>query len=152
MKKIIVILALLIQAAIISGCSVVQATSGETKKDLSVLEVGTDRFKVVSELGSPVFTEKNEDGKTTDLFKFIQGNSAGSKAGKGFLYALAAVGTLGLSELVTSPLEGAIGEGGEMQVKVSYDENNKVDDVLVLSDGRWVKTGDLKQADEEENK
>lgn len=148
MKKIIFITVLLMtQALFLQACSVVQATTGESKKDLSVLKVGNDRYKVVSELGAPVFTEKNEDGTRTDVFKFIQGNSAGSKAGKGILYGLAAIGTLGLSEILTSPLEGAVGEGGEMQVKVNYN-NDKVSDILILKDDRWIQPEDFKKIEE----
>lgn len=46
--------------------------------------------------------------------------------------------TLGLSELITSPLEGAVGKGAEMKARVIYDESNKVDVVEVFQDNRWL--------------
>jgi len=49
-----------------------------------------------------------------------------------------AVGTLGVSEIVTSPLEGAAGNGAQMQVQVNYDTADKVSMVNTLKDGRWI--------------
>ena len=51
---------------------------------------------------------------------------------------LAAVMTLGLSELVTTPLEGALGQGAEIQLRVLYDEQDRVQEVEVLEDDRWL--------------
>ena len=141
-KTFILVLAI---AIFLTGCSVMQATSGPESKDLSVLEHGTDRYAVITELGKPEFTEKQEDGTTIDVFKFMQGQHAAAKAGKGILYGAAALFTLGISEIVTSPLEGSVGDGAEIQVKVTYDENDKVKDVLTLKDERWIPIQDIEQ-------
>lgn len=122
----------------LQGCSVVKATSGPESKDLSVLEKGTDRFEVIAELGQPLITENDEDGHKVDLFKFKQGQNGAAKAGKGVLYGLMAVGTFGVSEIVTSPLEGTVGSGAEMQIKVVYNDQNRVDNVNLLKDERWI--------------
>jgi hypothetical protein len=122
----------------LTGCSVVQATSGPESKDLSVLNKGTDRYLVLAELGQPVVTETAVDGRKYDIFKFMQGQHGGVKAGKAVLYGTAAVFTLGLSEVIASPLEGAAGQGAEMKTRVIYDANLKVDDVEVLQDDRWL--------------
>ena len=123
---------------LMQACSVVQATSGPSSKDLSVLKKGTDRYSLLAELGQPIASEKNENGNRVDVFSFVQGQHGAAKAGKGLVYGVLAVGTLGLSELVTSPLEGAAGDGAEIQLKVTYDENDKVSTVDVLKDKRWV--------------
>lgn len=68
----------------------------------------------------------------------MQGQHGGVKAGKAVLYGTAAVFTLGLSEVITSPLEGAAGQGAEMKTRVIYDANLQVDDVEVLQDNRWL--------------
>jgi hypothetical protein len=73
-----------------------------------------------------------------DICKFMQGQHGGVKAGKAVLYGTAAVFTLGLSEVITSPLEGAAGQGAEMKTRVIYDANLQVDDVEVLQDNRWL--------------
>lgn len=123
----------------LSGCSVSKAVHQPKAKDLSVLDVGTSRDNVLVELGQPVVSEKDANGNQTDFFKFIQGQHGAAKAGKGLLYGALAVTTLGLSEIVTNPVEGTAGAGKEMQVKVTYDLANKVEHVDVLKDERWIR-------------
>ena len=125
-------------AVYLQACSVVQATNSPSAKDLSVLDAGTNRYAVLAELGQPVASETDEDGNKVDVFSFVQGQHGAVKAGKGILYGALAVGTLGVSEIVTSPLEGAAGNGAEMQVQVNYDGDNKVSKVNTLKDGRWI--------------
>jgi len=48
--------------------------------------------------------------------------------------------TLGLSEVITSPLEGAAGKGAEMKLQVVYDTEDRVKVVNVLQDDRWIPT------------
>lgn len=122
---------------LLTACSVVQATSGPESKDLSVLNPGTERYLVLAELGQPAVTETDKEGKKYDIFRFRQGQHGAVKAGKAVLYGTAAVFTLGLSEVVASPLEGAAGKGAEMKTRVLYDSNDLVDRVEILQDDRW---------------
>lgn len=138
MRVLSLFISAVLSVSMMQGCSVVKATSGPENKDLSVLEKGTDRFEVIAELGQPLMTENDEEGHKVDLFKFKQGQNAAAKAGKGVVYGVMAVGTLGLSEVFTSPLEGSVGGGAEMQVKVVYNDQNQVDGVNVLKDERWI--------------
>ena len=128
---------------ILQACSVVQATNGPESKDLSVLKLSTSRDLVIAEFGKPVLTETNENGNKYDIFKFMQGQHGAAKAGKAAIYGILAVGTLGLSEIVTSPVEGATGNGAEMQIKVTY-KDKKVTEVTVLKDERWVPVQKIK--------
>jgi hypothetical protein len=130
----------------LSGCSVSKAVHQPKAKDLSVLDVGTARDNVLVELGQPVVSEKDANGNQTDFFKFIQGQHGAAKAGKGLLYGALAVTTLGLSEIVTNPVEGTAGAGKEMQVKVTYDLGNKVEHVEVLKDDRWIRVQKVGEA------
>ena len=125
-------------AVAVAGCSVVQATSGVDTKDLSVLKVGADRYQVLAEFGHPVVTENDSDGTKVDIFKIVQGTSKGSQAGRAVGYGVLAVATFGFSEVVTSPVEGTIAKGAEVQLKVGYDSDNKVDEIYVLKDDRWL--------------
>jgi hypothetical protein len=122
---------------LLTACSVVQATSGPESKDLSVLNPGTERYLVLAELGQPVVTESDKEGRKYDIFQFRQGQHGAVKAGKAVLYGTAAVLTLGLSEVVASPLEGAAGKGAEMKTRILYDSNDRVDRVEILQDDRW---------------
>ena len=140
MKNILMILSVII----LSACSVVQATNSPVAKDLTVLNKGTDRYTVLAEFGQPVVSEKDSKGHQVDLFKFTQGQAGAAKVGKGMLYGVLAVGTLGLSEIVTSPMEGAIGAGADMQIKVTYDNKDAVLAVNMLKDDRWLPIQEFK--------
>ncbi len=139
---------LVFAVAALTACSVVQATSGPESRDLSVLDKGTDRFQVLAELGQPVVTEKGDDGRRYDIFSFKQGQHGAAKAGKAVFYGVAAVATLGISELITSPLEGAAGKGAQIKARVIYDGNNKVDEVEILQDDRWIPVQELSTENE----
>lgn len=132
------IVAVLLASVLFSGCSVNKAASGPEKKDLSVLETGTSRYQVLAELGQPVVSEKNDKGLKVDVFKFVQGQSKVAQSAKAVTYGVFAVGTLGLSELVTTPLEGTLGQGAEVQVVVTYDESDQVLSVESLKDERLI--------------
>ena len=140
-RIIIVLLAVAIQA-----CSVVQATSGPERKDLGVFEQGTHRDMVLAEMGQPVVTDIDDQGRKYDIFTFKQGQHGASKAGRAFAYGVLAVATLGISEVVTSPIEGVAGKGAEMKIKVTYTANKEVLEVVVLSDDRAFKGDELESA------
>lgn len=122
---------------LLCGCSVARTTSGPERKDMSVLDHGTQRGNVITELGAPVHTEL-VDGNKVDYFKFEQGNHAAGKAAKGLLYGVAAVATLGVSEVIANPVEGAT-NSAEVQVKVTYDENDIVTESEIIEDKRLLK-------------
>ena len=130
---------------VLSACSISKAVNQPKAKDLSVLDAGTSRDRVLLELGQPLVSEKDADGNQTDYFKFIQGQHGAAKAGQGILYGALAVTTLGLSEIVTNPVEGTAGAGKEMQVKVTY-VDNKVSLVDVLKDARWIRVQKVGEA------
>jgi hypothetical protein len=115
----------------ISGCSVVMATQQPTRKDFSVLSKGTDRSRVVSELGAPLTTEV-KDGKRTDVFSVRQGYSTGAKAGRAIFHGVADVFTLGLWEVVGTPVE-AVASGTEVKVGVCYDKDDRVTEIITYT-------------------
>lgn len=118
-------------AIFITGCSVVMATRQPTRKDFSVLSKGTDRSRVVSELGTPLTTEV-KDGKRTDVFSVRQGYSTGAKAGRAIFHGVADVFTLGLWEVVGTPVE-AVASGTEVKVGVCYDKDDRVTEIITYA-------------------
>ena len=52
--------------------------------------------------------------------------------------------TLGLSEVVTAPLEHVVGDAGNIKLRVNYDENWKVVDSKIFDKGEWVTPEQLK--------
>ena len=113
-----------------TGCAVFMAAKQPSKKDLSVLSLGTPRSLLLAELGQPVTTE-TRDGKQVDVFSFTQGYSKPAKAARAVFHGAADVFTLGLWEIVGTPTE-AVFDGTKMALEVTYDENDRVENVLEL--------------------
>ena len=132
LRKFILFTVLLVVLAIsVSGCSVFMAAKQPEKKDISLLKEGVSRAVLISEFGAPVISEYKND-KRFEIFKFVQGYSTGAKAGRAFFHGAASVATLGLWELVGTPAEITF-NGDEMAFQVSYDENDLVDEVKLIT-------------------
>ena len=114
-----------------AGCSVVMAAKQPPKKDLGVLNHGTPRSMLLAELGQPASTE-TKDGKRVDVFSFTQGYSKPTKVARSVFHGAADFFTLGLWEVVGTPTE-AVFDGTKMMLQVTYDENDRVDNVVNLS-------------------
>lgn len=112
------------------GCSVFMAAKQPKKKDLAVLNPGTQRPLLIAEFGAPIHTE-TKDGNKVDVFSFVQGYSTGAKTGRAVFHGAADVFTLGLWEVVGTPTE-AILDGQDMAVQVNYDAGDKVVSSVVL--------------------
>lgn len=108
----------------LSGCAVGMALHGKREPNLSVLRIGQDRQVVLVNLGEPAKTSVSE-GKKVDVFELERGNapSAGRAVGHGVMDVF----TLGLWEVVGTPVEATVGE--KFTVVVEYDENDKVTQV-----------------------
>lgn len=113
-----------------TGCAVFMAAKQPPKKDLSVLSVGTPRGVLLAELGQPTATQ-TRDGEKVDVFSFTQGYSKPAKAARAVFHGAADVFTLGLWEVVGTPTE-AIFDGTKMALEVTYDENDRVRNVVDL--------------------
>jgi hypothetical protein len=79
-----------------------------TPVDLSKLEPGQSRDTVVAQLGIPKGTTPEADGASCDSYDlYTRGYGAGGKIPVAFLEGAADVFTLGLAEVITTPVEGA---------------------------------------------
>ena len=119
---------------VLQGCSIVMAVRQPSKKDLNILNIGTPREEVLTSFGEP-FTSDLEDGLKTDLYQFKQGYKGTTKAGRALFHATADVFSFGLWEAVGTPTEKIL-DGQRMTVKVVYDENNLVKNVVFLEGKR----------------
>jgi hypothetical protein len=117
----------------LSGCSVVMAAKQPGKKDLSVFSKGMPRTVVIAEFGEPIDVQK-KDGKSIEVYKFVQGYSTGVKVGRSIFHAVADVFTLFLWEIVATPIEG-MAEGSQMAYEVTFDAEQKVESAKLLKDG-----------------
>lgn len=113
-----------------SGCSLFMAYKQPDKKDLHVLNKGTPRALVIAELGQPTFSEA-KDNVRNDYFIFVQGYSSGAKASRVAFHGAADVLTLGLWEVLGTPVEMAA-DGTQVKVQVVYDAVDCVDSIKVL--------------------
>ena len=115
---------------LVSGCSVVMALRHPDKKNLQVLSAGVSRDNVITYLGAPISSE-TKSGERIEIFQFKQGYSKSVKTSRALFYGVADLFTLFIWELIGMPAE-AIMNGHEMSVKVTYDVNDMVKDVIYL--------------------
>ena len=106
----------------LAGCSVGMALSGKKEPNLGIVKVGCQRGEVEMQLGSPTISTTLEDGCRVDVYDYEIGNepSAGRAVGHGAMDVL----TLGLWEILGTPIEAIQGE--KKQVTITYDENDRV--------------------------
>jgi hypothetical protein len=119
------IAAAIIVVGALSGCSVGMALSGSENPDLGAIRVGASRGEVELHLGSPIKSTLLEDGRRADIYAYEIGNepSGGRAAG----HAVMDVLTLGIWEVVGTPIEGVQGE--KYNATIVYDENDRVVDL-----------------------
>ena len=78
----------------------------------------------MAELGAPIDT-KRDGTRTVDIYKFTQGYHGAWKDSRGVGHGAADVLTLGIWEVVGTPIEG-VANGTEMTIEVAYDQNEQV--------------------------
>ena len=134
MKKYAYFLAVLLMPLFVAGCSVGMAMSGKEQKDTSVVFPGAPRDVVVAKLGPPETSTKDADGNIVDSWMIVKGNAP--SGGRAAMHAGLDVFSLGLWEVIGTPLEmGAAGEDRTRYV-VTYDKDNKVKDMKAIKEGK----------------
>jgi hypothetical protein len=121
---------------VFEGCSVSMASRQPKKKDLSILKPGTPRSIVLTELGSPVFSEARAQGSRVDFFSFTQGYSKGSRVARTVAHSLADITTLGLWEIIGTPTE-MIFDGKPLRVQITYTAEDLISSVSV-NEGKYL--------------
>lgn len=114
----------------IIGCSVYMAANQPDKKDIGVLKAGTPRSAVLAEFGTPIETSMR-NGAKVDIFTFTQGYSGVEKGGRAVLHGAADVLTLGLWEVVGTPIEG-YANGTKVSIEITYDHEERLAKVVPL--------------------
>ena len=121
---------LLINILATTGCSIFMAAKQPEKKDTKMLVVGIPRATVLSELGAPISTVK-KGNETIDIFSFKQGYGKASKFGRAMFHGVADVATLGLWEIIGTPVESSF-DGNNVAYQITYDENENIKNVVQL--------------------
>jgi hypothetical protein len=101
---------------LVSGCAASRALNEPSKKNYDVLRPGTNRDLVRAELGDPLKSVARDE---CDVFSFQEGSS-GWKYLRAMGYSILDIGTLGISEVVTNPVEASVGKD-KVRLRVCYD-------------------------------
>lgn len=92
----------------LSGCSVWMEAHRPTPVNPHKFVVGESRTEVVESLGNPLSTVPGPAGEKCDIYRlYTRGLNGAEKTGIAVGEGLADVVTLGLSEIVFTPVEGA---------------------------------------------
>ncbi len=106
----------------IAGCSVVMAVSGKKDPNLGAFRVGSTRGEAELQLGSPISSVTTPEGNRTDIYEYELGNepSAGRAIGHGVMDVL----TIGLWEVVGTPIEGFT--GSKHRITLVYGPDDRI--------------------------
>jgi hypothetical protein len=131
--KIIVYICLLA----LSACSVVKASNQEEAKDLSVLKLYNSQSQIVGGIGSPASSAINALGFRVDTYAFTNGYNAAVRASRTLGHAVADVGTLGLWEIVGTPIESGF-NGSKVNGQVVYNLQDRAIKIQFYDDGKDI--------------
>ena len=95
--------------------------SGTPDPNVGALDIGQSRDIVLLNLGQPTRTIATEEGRS-DIFQLERGNQPST--GRAVGHAVMDVLTIGIWEVVGSPIEGFTGD--EFTLSVEYDAEDKV--------------------------
>ncbi len=126
-------------SCMLAGCSVLKASNQPDKKNIDLFRIGTPRALLLAEFGSPLTVETDEKKRTCEIFAFVQGYSSASKSSRVAIHGLADLLTLGMWEVIGTPLE-VLFEGDRVAYQVCYNKNNDIEEVILLTkkDGKGL--------------
>lgn len=114
-----------------SGCSLYMSARLPEKKNLAILNSGTDRDLLIAEFGVPVYSEKLANDDKKEIYSFVQGYGKAARFGRTFWHGTADVASLGLWEIFGTPIESTF-NGKKMSISVIFDANNKLKEAQIL--------------------
>ncbi len=111
----------------LEGCSVGMAMSGKEQKDTSILFPGSPRSVVIAKLGPPETSTKSDEGTYIDSYLIVKGNAPST--GRAIAHGALDVFSLGLWELIGTPIEMGAGHEDTYRIIIHYDKNDKIKNV-----------------------
>lgn len=118
-------LAIVLLAGSLAGCSVGMALSGDETPDLSVVKIGAVQDDVEVQLGAPYKVSELPEGAREASYKFEVGNDPDALRAVG--HGALDVASLGLWEIVGTPIEASTGK--EREITITYDELGTVNKI-----------------------
>lgn len=122
--------AVLLSALFLGACSVGMALSGKKDPDLNVVKKGANRSEIELQLGTPIEVADGKNGETIAKYAYEIGNAP--SAGRAVAHGVMDVLTLGVWEVVGTPVEAVTGD--KYNISITYDKDDQV-----LSIGKAVK-------------
>ena len=117
-------LVLLLFILLLSGCSVGMALSGKEEMNTSILYPGVPRQAVISRLGEPLSSNIDEEGHYIDAYNLVRGNEPSST--RAVVHGTLDVFTLGLWELMATPIEVVEGIETKSEIVIYYDSEERI--------------------------
>lgn len=111
------VVVLIVLSPMLVSCAVGMAASGTENPDLMACTVGAPRYQIEREVGPPVDSKNLDGGGFECVYEYEIGNEP--SAGRAVGHATMDVLTIGLWEVVGTPVELMIGD--RYQMKVIYD-------------------------------
>lgn len=121
MKKIYKILTLLLVISSLTGCSAVMAAKGKREANVSALQYGDTKNMVLAKIGYQPIRNYMDKEKQIEIYEIEYGNEAST--GRAIAHGTLDILTLGVWELVGTPLEATKGEKSYLVVEY---ENGKL--------------------------
>lgn len=122
MKKAIKILTLLLIVISLSGCSAVMAAKGKREASVSALQYGDTKSMVLAKIGYQPIRSYMDKNRQIEVYEIEYGNEA--SAGRAIAHGTLDLLTLGLWEVVGTPLEASKGE--KTYLTVEYEDGKLV--------------------------
>jgi len=123
---------LLIVSALLTGCAPVLAAKQDNYVHVEDVQPGVHKAIALSTFGSPIQNYVNHKGESCDIFKFRQGYRNSTKVARAVLHGTADLLTLGLWEIIGTPVEAGL-NGENVSYEVCYNKENVVTSVTPLS-------------------
>ena len=125
MKSCKSLLIIFLIAPLLNACSVGMALNGEKDPDLSVVKKGASRTEVEFQLGQPVETQAADPGKTKAKYQYSLGTEP--SAGRAIAHGAMDVLTLGLWEVVGTPVEAI--NGNNYELWITYNDIDEIEHI-----------------------
>jgi hypothetical protein len=111
------------------GCGLSNVVNRGEYIDQTSIQPGTPRKECLARFGSPIDNKSDKDGCKMDVFRVPQGEKTSGKAIKGTGMLVADVLTLGLTEIIFTPVT-----DGKQYVtfEIFYDKDERVKEVKFI--------------------
>jgi len=126
-NNITILLNLMFCFILLSSCSVGMALSGEEELNTSILYPGVPRKAVISRMGEPASSDTDEEGNYIDTYILVKGNEPSST--RAVVHGTLDVFTLGLWELMATPIEVIEGTETESRLVIYYDSEERIKEI-----------------------